>query len=72
MESSPRTSGFISTQRGLRAVASLMAVPSLMVFLSPAPPAPVARRANIVTGTAFTAIIVATMPGAWMITELLG
>ncbi len=66
------TSGFISTQGGLLAAASLMAVPSLMVFLSLALPAAVARWANVAAGAAFTAIIVATMPGAWMFTQMLG
>ena len=66
------TSGPISTQGGLLAAASVMSVPSLMVFLSLALPPDIARWTNIVTGAAFTAIIIATMPGSWMFTKLLG
>ena len=66
------TSGPISTQGGLLAAASLMAIPSLMVFLSLGLRADVTRWANIVVGAAFTLIIIATLPGSWMFTKLLG
>ena len=65
------TSGAISTQGGLLAAASLMAMPSLMVALSLVLAPRVARWANIVAGVAFTLIVVATMPGAWLFYELL-
>ncbi len=59
------TSGPISTQGGLLAAASVMAIPSLMVVLSLTMRPEVTRWANIVAGSAFTLIIVATLPGSW-------
>ena len=64
--------GMIGTQTGLLAAASMMAVPSVMVFLSLVLPPRVSRWINVVLGLAFTGIIIATMPGSWMFYKLLG
>lgn len=64
--------GFLGTQSGLLAAAALMAVPSVMVFLSLALPPRTCRYVNIVLGLLYTAVIVATMPGAWKFYIFLG
>jgi len=48
----------------LLGVSALMAVPSLMVFLSLVLPAAVCRWASIVLGLFYTAVVLATTPGA--------
>jgi hypothetical protein len=64
--------GALGTQGGLLAAALLMAVPSVMIFLSLALPSQPRRYTNIVLGFIYTAIIVATLPGAWGFYILLG
>jgi hypothetical protein len=64
--------GFLGTQSGLLAAAALMAVPSVMVFLSLALPPRTCRYVNIGLGLLYTAVIVATMPGAWEFYIFLG
>jgi hypothetical protein len=54
-----------ASQGVLLGVSAMMAVPSVMVFLSLALPAPAARWANIVLGLIYTFIVLATMPGSW-------
>ncbi|MFO0582170.1 MAG: DUF6326 family protein [Anaeromyxobacter sp.] len=61
-----------ATQGVLAGTALMMAIPSTMVFLTLALPAPVARWANVVFGLTFTLIMLATMPGAWAFYVLLG
>ena len=58
---------FEITQGFLMGSAVIMAIPSVMIFLSLALKAPVNRWANIVLGFAYSAIIVGTllMGGAW-------
>jgi hypothetical protein len=63
--------GPFGTQAGLLAAAILMAIPSVMVFLSLALPATASRYANIVLGVVYTAVILATLPGAWYFTIFL-
>lgn len=61
-----------TTQGVLLGTSALMAIPSLMVFLSLVM-APTANRwTNIVLGTLYTAIILITMPGAWYFYQFLG
>jgi hypothetical protein len=43
----------------------MMAIPAVMVFLSLALKPAINRWANIVLGTLYTLIMLATMPGAW-------
>ena len=64
--------GAFGTQDGLLAAALLMAVPSVMVFLSLALMPQASRYANIVLGLICTLVIAATMPGAWMFYMALG
>jgi hypothetical protein len=66
------STGPLGTQGGLLAAALLMAVPSVMVFLSLALVPTVSRYANIVLGLIYTAVIIATMPGTWMFYIVLG
>ena len=54
-----------ASQRVLLGVSAMMAVPSVMVFLSLVLPAPAARWANIALGLIYTFIVLATMPGSW-------
>lgn len=54
-----------TSQASLVAVSVLVAVPALMVFLSLVLPPTVARWLNILVAAALTALIVATLPGAW-------
>jgi hypothetical protein len=59
--------GFPITQVFLLGSAILMAIPSVMIFLSVALKAKVNRWANIILGILYTVVIVITllMPGAW-------
>jgi Family of unknown function (DUF6326) len=54
------------TQTGLLGSMALMAVPSVMIFLSLVLKPTINRWANIVVGLAFTVIETLTLPGAWM------
>jgi hypothetical protein len=45
-------------------VSAMMAIPSLMVFLSLALPAPLSRWLNVALGLAYTGIMLLTMKGA--------
>ena len=60
------------TQGVLLGMAAVMAVPSLMVFLSLVLPPRVNRWVNIVAGTAYTAIMIAAMKGGWHFYIFLG
>jgi len=53
------------SQGSLVAVSVLVSVPAAMIFLSLALPPKLARWLNIIIGLALTAIILATLPGAW-------
>lgn len=53
------------SQGSLVAVSVLVAIPAAMIFLSLALPPVLARWLNIVVGAALTAIVLATLPGAW-------
>lgn len=53
-----------ATPAVLLGVSAMMAVPSLMVFLTLVLPAATSRWANMLLGAAFTLIMIATMPGA--------
>ncbi|UGB39289.1 DUF6326 family protein [Frateuria soli] len=55
-----------TSQGSLVAVSVLVAVPAVMIFLSLALPATVARWLNLLISIALTAIILATLPGAWV------
>ncbi|MEO6365092.1 MAG: DUF6326 family protein [Luteimonas sp.] len=61
-----------ATQGVLVGVAAMMAIPSIMVFLTLVLKASVNRWLNIVLGTVYTAIILMTMPGAWTFYVFLG
>ena len=61
-----------ATQGVLVGVAIMMVVPSIMVFLSLVLPPALNRWANIVLGSAYTAIMLMTIPGAWAFYILLG
>jgi hypothetical protein len=60
------------TQGMLLGTSTLMAIPSVMVFLSLALKPNPNRWANIILGTTYTVIILITMPGAWAFYVLLG
>ena len=64
--------GFMGSQTGLLAAAVLMSIASVMVFLSLVLPLRIGRYLNIVLGLLYTAVIVATMPGAWYFYIYLG
>lgn len=64
--------GPIGTQSGLLAAAVSVAIPSVMVVASLVLPATIDRWLNIALGIAYTAIIAATMPGAWLYYLFLG
>lgn len=53
------------SQGSLVAVSVLVAIPAAMIFLSLALPPLLARWLNILVGGALTAIVLATLPGAW-------
>lgn len=61
-----------TTQGILVGTALMMTIPSLMVFLSLVLPVRANRWTNIVLGLLYTAIILATMPGAWHFYLMLG
>ena len=61
-----------ATQGVLLGTAAMMAIPSLMVFLSVGLPARASRWLNVVFGVVFTAIMLLTMPGAWHFYLFLG
>ena len=54
-----------TSQASLAAVAILLAIPGVMVFLSAVLPPKPNRLINIVLGVFYTAIVAVTMPGAW-------
>ncbi len=54
-----------ASQQVLLGVSVMMAIPSVMVFLSLALPAVVARWTNITLGIVYSLIVLATMPGSW-------
>lgn len=53
------------TQGALIGMAAVMAIPSLMVFLSLILPAPVSRWLNILFGVVYTVIMVLAIQGSW-------
>jgi hypothetical protein len=61
-----------TTQGVLLGTAILMAIPSIMVFLSLVLRPQVNRSANIILGVIFTLIMLITMPGAWAFYVFLG
>ncbi|WP_130619811.1 DUF6326 family protein [Dyella amyloliquefaciens] len=61
-----------TTQGVLLGTAALMAIPSLMVFLSLALPAVLSRWFNAALGVAYAIIILISMPGAWTFYQFLG
>jgi Family of unknown function (DUF6326) len=61
-----------TTQWVLLATSLLMAVPSVMVFLSLVLSPAVCRWAQVVLGIAYTLIMLLSMPGAWMFYLFLG
>jgi hypothetical protein len=54
-----------TTQALLIAFAIVMAIPSVMVFVSVALKASLARRANVLFGSVYAIVISLTMRGAW-------
>ncbi len=60
------------TQAKLVGTAILLAIPTLMIFLSIGLPARIARCANIIFGMIYTAVAVATIasPGAWIFYQI--
>lgn len=60
------------TQGLLVGTAGMMAVPSVMVFLSLALKPKVNRWVNIISGALYTLIMLVTMPGAWTFYIFLG
>ena len=61
-----------TTQAVLLGTSLLMAVPSVMVFLSLALPAGICRWTSILLGLAYTLIMAVSMPGAWTFYLALG
>jgi Family of unknown function (DUF6326) len=61
-----------TSQSSLVPVAIMMAVPGVMVFLSLIMSPRLNRVVNMVLGTLYTAIMVITMPGAWIFYIVLG
>jgi hypothetical protein len=54
-----------TTQLVLLGTSALMAIPSVMIFLSLAMKPSVNRVVNIILGLLYTAVMLASMPGAW-------
>lgn len=54
-----------TSQGSLLAVAILIAVPAVMIFLSLALPPKVTRWLNILVGVLLTGIVLMTIPGSW-------
>jgi len=61
-----------TSQGVLLGIAIVMAIPSLMVFLSLVLNPIVTRWANLILGVLYTAIMLVTMPGAWAFYQFLG
>jgi len=61
-----------TTQATLLIFSIMMAIPSLMVFLSLTLRPNLSRWANVVFGLLYTAIMAITMPGAWTFYLFLG
>ncbi len=61
-----------TTQGVLLGTSLMMAIPSVMVFLSLVLPPKVNRGANVGLGLVYTAIMILTMPGAWVFYLFLG
>ncbi|RUL76010.1 DUF6326 family protein [Dyella choica] len=61
-----------TTQGSLAGTALLLAIPGVMVFLSLVSPPVLSRCLNLLFGTLYTLIMLATMPGAWVFYILLG
>lgn len=61
-----------TTQGVLVAFAIVMAIPSVMVFLSLVLRPNLARWANVIFGVLYTVIMLMTMPGAWRFYLFLG
>ncbi len=61
-----------TTQGVLVGTSVMLAVPGVMVFLSPALKANLSRWLNIIFGALYTVIILITMPGAWAFYIFLG
>jgi Family of unknown function (DUF6326) len=55
----------VTTQGVLLGMAALMAIPSLMVFLSLLLPPPVNRWMNIIFGVVYTLVMILAIKGAW-------
>lgn len=60
------------TQGALLGMASVMAIPSLMVFLSLILPSTASRWLNIVLGVVYTVIMVLAVQGGWHFYVLFG
>lgn len=61
-----------TSQGTLAATAVLLAVPGVMVFLSLVLAPRLNRWVNVVLGALYTAVMLATMPGAWTFYVVLG
>jgi hypothetical protein len=59
------------TQVMLLGFSIMMTVPSVMIFLSLALTPNVNRWLNVIAGSVYTLIIIATLPGSWMFTIFL-
>ncbi len=55
-----------TTQGVLLGTSIMMAIPCVMVFLSLVVPPKINRVANVALGLVYTAIMILTMPGAWV------
>jgi Family of unknown function (DUF6326) len=55
-----------TTQGVLLGTSIMMAIPCVMVFLSLVLPPKINRVANVALGLVYTAIMILTMPGAWV------
>jgi hypothetical protein len=64
--------GFLGTQGGLMGTSAMMAIPSLMVFLSLVLKPRLNRWLNSSLGAICTLIMMITMPGAWEFYIFLG
>jgi hypothetical protein len=64
--------GPIGTQAGLLGAALSVAIPSVMIPFSLVLKPSVSRWLNIILGVAYTIIMVATLPGAWVYYLFLG
>src|SRR5712691_927031 len=61
-----------TTQGVLLGTAALMAIPSIMVFLSLVLKPKINRLLNIILGVTYSLVILITMPGAWIFYIFLG